>query len=1279
MILQTFRTSISFRAFIVFAGMFLLALTATGLSLEYSLQESKNEQLRMELKHNAEMVASFAHTIAITSAKDNLLFMAEKQLQMVQNIYQRASQNELSMEDAKEQALNALRLHSRGTNGYIYVIDSKGTLLMHQDPKFIDTDVSWLPFIREQKRMKEGFLQYEKPAIKGDNPIQKVLYMVHFLPWDWIISLSDDIQPYFRNIAANDFRASIKAHGIGPLGFFAILSTQGEIIMHPWLSGNVSHVRDMDGKAYIQHALTSPPDYQWIHVTPPMSSIPQKMLLYHEYIPSLDWIIISAGQSSGIQTPLSNTRAIVLGSSALGLTGGLLLAVLFAKGIRKRVDTLVKSLERGVNGDYSVRISSQSSDEFGTLAHLYNIFLIKLSEAAAESARAHKQLEARVQQRTSEIKQRQEQYRLIFESVSDGLIISDAHGKIHEANASAAELFHARKNELKGMDIAGLFSSGHTEIASEILNNFIDDKDTLATPNCIRIDKSQFEAELRSKTLFYEGERHVMIMIRDITEKLHAERERRALARFPDENPSPILRVAADGNILYSNTPANNALGTEGHLYLLPRELSEPTEQCLSLGKVLRKEIAIQDKHYAFTFIPVQEQNYINIHGQDITGRKKIEQALALERQRMTLALEASEAVVFEHAIPAKAETSYLDPRIADMLGLDPDSLPLDPVWWRDRIAPDDRSRFETDYTNFIQGSMQRLHTDLRFHHGDGRWIQLEIYATAVGMDEYGRASRVVGLVKDITHERMVEKSLSESEKWLRTIFNSMQAGILVADIDSFAILEANPVASDLIGLSREELIGKDFSEFIQPGPSSLCISDGSSIRGLSGQGTLINADGAEIPILGNEIVALLGGRRSIVHNFIDITVLKQAEEELRRANVEMELLLSSISSILIGLDANLAIRHWNHKASEIFSIPTSEAAGRTISDLALGWDSAMMNAAIERCQRENSSIRLDEIPFIRADGKKRILGLSLHPIHSNNEAPSGCLLLGNDITDLMLMQHQSLQAQKLESIGQLAAGIAHEINTPTQYVGDNTRFLRDSYEDFVQLIERYEKLTEAVKQGEELSEKIRQIEEFKEEIDLSYLQEEIPTAFTQTIEGVERVSKIVRSMKSFAHPGAQEKVPLDIETAIESTVTISRNEWKYVADLETDIAPDMPPVVCLPDEFNQVILNMIINAAHAIESVISNSDMEKGLITISARADGDTAEIRIKDTGSGIPKDAQSKIFDPFFTTKEVGKGTGQGLNIAHSVIVEKHGGTITFTTEEGKGTTFIIRLPFS
>jgi signal transduction histidine kinase len=289
----------------------------------------------------------------------------------------------------------------------------------------------------------------------------------------------------------------------------------------------------------------------------------------------------------------------------------------------------------------------------------------------------------------------------------------------------------------------------------------------------------------------------------------------------------------------------------------------------------------------------------------------------------------------------------------------------------------------------------------------------------------------------------------------------------------------------------------------------------------------------------------------------------------------------------------------------------------------------------------------------------------------------SGVLLAAADITERRALEHQLVQAQKLESIGQLAAGIAHEINTPTQYVGDNLHFLDVAFRSTSRMCALYEDLLKTCREAGFADDLSRLISEASEEEDFGYLVNEIPGAIAQSLEGVRRVAQIVQAMKEFSHPGSDDKALIDLNKAIQSTIIVARNEWKYVAEVETDFAPDLPLVPCFPGDFNQVILNLLVNAAHAIAGVVGDGSRGKGRIGVGTRRVEEWAEIRVADTGMGIPEGIRSRVFDPFFTTKEVGRGTGQGLAISHGVIVKKHGGSISFETEEGSGTTFIIRIP--
>jgi len=282
---------------------------------------------------------------------------------------------------------------------------------------------------------------------------------------------------------------------------------------------------------------------------------------------------------------------------------------------------------------------------------------------------------------------------------------------------------------------------------------------------------------------------------------------------------------------------------------------------------------------------------------------------------------------------------------------------------------------------------------------------------------------------------------------------------------------------------------------------------------------------------------------------------------------------------------------------------------------------------------------------------------------------------IGSDLT----LPMQLRQAQKMEAVGRLAAGVAHEINTPTQFVGNNTQFLKNAFESLVRVIEAHRAILNAAKNGPVDKELIQHVERVEEENNVTYLLNETPAAIDEALEGISRVAKIVTAMKEFSHPGSAEKSPTNINKAIETSVAVARNEWKYVAELILDLDSQLPLVPCLVGEFNQVILNLVVNAAQAIGEVVKNHPDTKGTITIRTRRDGDDVEVRVTDTGAGIPVSVRPRIFEPFFTTKPVGEGTGQGLSFVYSTIVKKHGGQIRFETETGRGTTFVLRLPLT
>lgn len=383
-----------------------------------------------------------------------------------------------------------------------------------------------------------------------------------------------------------------------------------------------------------------------------------------------------------------------------------------------------------------------------------------------------------------------------------------------------------------------------------------------------------------------------------------------------------------------------------------------------------------------------------------------------------------------------------------------------------------------------------------------------------------------------------------------------------------------------------------------------------------------------------------------------------------------------------------------NHALCAEYGYAPAELIGRSAEILA---PSDLNPSAVQKIRDavvQGTSLRL-QLRSRRKDGSTFISGITIRPIRDVIQDKTYSVAVGANITAAIAEREskQRLQeqlvaelrerermgmelrlAQKLESVGRLAAGIAHEINTPIQFVGDSLYFLKSAVADLQQLVEVYRGAVESLARGENPGPLRAQLKEVDGKFDKGFLDKEIPAAFERTQEGIERVASIVRAMKEFAHPDTTERSPTDINRAIETTLLVARNEYKYCANVETEFT-ELPSVMCNVGELNQVFLNLIVNAAHAIES--AGRDERSGVIRIRTVPEGKWVRIEIGDNGCGIPQENLERIFDPFFTTKEVGKGTGQGLAIARSIIVERHGGEFNVESEVGQGTHMILRLP--
>ncbi len=401
---------------------------------------------------------------------------------------------------------------------------------------------------------------------------------------------------------------------------------------------------------------------------------------------------------------------------------------------------------------------------------------------------------------------------------------------------------------------------------------------------------------------------------------------------------------------------------------------------------------------------------------------------------------------------------------------------------------------------------------------------------------------------------------------------------------------------------------------------------------------------------------------------------LSVGREEVRSSKSYLEAVLDTILSVLIVTDEHLFITMANQAAARLLGLDKEQILGRYLCELfPLPCACALRDSVRISDLAEFHGEQLLQLP---GESRSITAFTSISGLKMNSAEYSGLVIVVTDLTKYKELERQLSQAHRLESVGQLAAGLAHEINTPIQYVRDNSRFLS---EEFSHLKDFLIDVTSALQCQGEISLPTKEVLHKKAEaIQLEYLLSEIPLAAEQTRQGADHVAKIVRSMKLFSHPGVKEKIKVDLNATLESTVTVSTNEWKYVADVELNLDPNLPQVFCEPAQLAQAFLNLIINSAHAISDNTDSGRTGKGKIGITTKLlNAGNIEVCISDNGKGIADQDLSKIFDPFFTTKGPGKGTGQGLAIVHTTIVKEHHGAIVVETAPGKGCCMRITLP--
>lgn len=679
------------------------------------------------------------------------------------------------------------------------------------------------------------------------------------------------------------------------------------------------------------------------------------------------------------------------------------------------------------------------------------------------------------------------------------------------------------------------------------------------------------------------------------------------------------------------------------------------------------------------TQMQVEQQTVLQATVRDISLQKQIEKELKENEERFrTITSMALDAIML---IDESGNISFWNPAAEKMLGYKEEEV-IGKELHR-LLAP---SRYHDAYLKGFQnfqktgtGSAIGKVLELAAIRKDGTECPIELSVSAVKRNERWCA---VGVMRDITERKQKEKALQESEERFMNVFQNSRDAILLLDGETF--VECNNATMQMLGYATKE-------EFLMTHPSQLSPPQQPDGRkSFEKASEMINialkngfhrfewmhrrANGEDFPVEVSLVPVVVKGKTMLQSFWRDLTELKQNEKQLQEATEKTRLLAEAMDNadeLVIITDANLSlpgpqIQFVNKRVQEMTGYSKEELIEKTPRI----FQGAKTNKQIReqlKSKLSNGKVFHGETTNYRKDRSEYLTGLHIYPLKNENGIITHYVSVQRDITDQKALESKLALSSKMESIGQLASGIAHEINTPAQFISDNLAFLQNNWPVAQKAFDTLLKLNEE----KFFNEKETSFDPQK----ISFLSKEVPQALTDAAEGLQRITGIVKAMREFSHPH-DVKAAADINHAIESTVTVARNEWKYIADLKMKLDPSLQPIPCFLGDFNQVILNIIVNAAHALGEKFGKTS-EKGKIWIRTMLAGKNIRIEIEDNGPGIPEEFHAKIFDPFFTTKGVGKGTGQGLYLSHQIIEQKHGGYLGVESKVGEGAKFIIEIP--
>ncbi|MCH8290451.1 PAS domain S-box protein [Candidatus Poribacteria bacterium] len=734
----------------------------------------------------------------------------------------------------------------------------------------------------------------------------------------------------------------------------------------------------------------------------------------------------------------------------------------------------------------------------------------------------------------------------------------------------------------------------------------------------------------------------------EILERKRAEKEIESLAKFPSENPNPVLRITKEGTIVYANDGSAPLLKTWGCQVggLLPDEWRKEVLEVFNSAQSKEIEVTCGVQIFSVSFSPVVDAGYVYAYGRDITEHKRAEEEIEKREKMLSDAEKIGHVGSFEWDIPTNKVT-WSD-GLYQIYGLKPQEFGASLEAFLNQVHVEDREMVQKTLEEaYREGNWQM---EERIVRPDGE-VRVLFSQGEVIKDENGEPIRMVGVCQDITERVRANEELRESEALKGAILESALDCIITMDSGG-KIIEFNSAAEKTFGYIRAEVLGKDLAEKIIPLSwrkahnrglqRYLKVREG-RIHGRVVEIDAMRADGSQFPAELGITSIQLGDELIFTAHLRDITERIRAEEALRESEEMYRTIFDTTRTAAIMVEEDTIISLENTEFERMTGYTKEEIEGKKSWTEFIPQDklNRMINYHRQRRTDSNAVPSNYESQFINKKGETRDCLITVSIIPGTKKS----VVFVVDITEHK-EETERIQAAKMESLRQLVAGVAHQMNNPIGAISSNT----DVSNRAISKIKA--NLASPVQTNGKLPRTLAVLEQMNQ---------------MNAIASAD-IAKIVANLQRFVRLDEAEWQLADIHEGIDSTIALMNLEFENRIQTIKDYG-DLPKVYCAPSSLNQAFMILLKNASEAVET--------EGKIHISTFAHNEHVKIEISDTGKGIPPEDLSRIFDPGFTTKRVKVGVGLGLAICYKIVVDEHKGRLDVSSESGEGTTFTITLP--